>query len=42
MKYIVKNDQGAMIYIRNFIKIGLAIQNLVEEDRETDIVFEHD
>jgi hypothetical protein len=37
MKYAVKTDSGAMIYVPNFVKIGLCIQKLIREiHRHTD------
>jgi hypothetical protein len=35
MKYAVKVGLGAMIYILSFIKIGLAIPNLIEGNTQT-------
>jgi hypothetical protein len=35
MKYATEMGSGAMIYIPNFIKIGLAIQKLIEGDTQT-------
>jgi hypothetical protein len=35
MKYAVEMGSGDMIYVPNFIKIGSAIQKLIEEDTQT-------
>jgi hypothetical protein len=35
MKFAVGMGPGAMIYIASFIKIGLRIQKLIEEEAQT-------
>jgi hypothetical protein len=35
MKYVIEMGSGAMIYIPSFMKIGLAIQKLIEGDTQT-------
>jgi hypothetical protein len=38
MKYAVEMGLGAVIFIPNFIKIGSTVQELREEDSQTDCV----